>query len=391
MVLIGCAEDSVMTSSEQCSGKIVLPGSNFSAGDEIELFITTDTRCRQILKLGISDFWGENIFPVKDLRFIIPDVISKRKGIKTITLYSDNIILDNVKIQISAVEATGILESYFGPKTIPSDKDLQFMFITIPRDKYNNPIADGSEVEYQLMYPDQLHSEVKKTKNLITYKSVNTDHPSGKIYAGMSTSGSHSRETEVYITEGWPTSFDIDIMQYYPFADSRQFFYVESDRITDTAGNVIKDGTMVYFNLYENNSLIGKYKAYSINGKATVKVQNPDKSIDLEVEASIGHISKSNRKKISFKSAVSDYDLSWNTHQKKIIVGPVIGYLDQLIADGFNFEFQIRGNETNITRKSEINNGRFEYDLNNLILQKGEYLFITNISGLQKSIKFKIT
>lgn len=239
--------------------------------------------------------------------------------------------------------ASDKITSYNGPKTLFAQDDDVSMNISIPHDRYGNPLIPNSVVNYSSSFNGRSSQQEKAlVDHLLAYKLTSSKAKKGKMLIGASSYEGYSREQELIIGPVMPTDYQIEIIKYYPFADSRQFIHLRSDILKDKLGNIVADGTLIYFAVFEKGELIGSYQAFTISGVANVFIENPAKASIWKVQSIVWGSAKSNILNLEFKKNVKTFKLSYDSSSQRILIGPVFGNLGQLVPDGSKASIRIQ-------------------------------------------------
>lgn len=231
--------------------------------------------------------------------------------------------------------ASDKIVSYNGPKTLFAQDDDGSMNVSIPHDEFENPLIPRSIVNYSSSFNGQAKQSSKAFVNhLIAYKITQSRTQKGKFLIGTSAYEGYSREQELIIEPVMPHDLKIEVIKFYPFADSRQFVHLRSKVIKDKLNNIVTDGTIVNFVIYEKSELVASYQAFTISGVANVFIENPTTKRSWQVFASLYGSAVSNPINLNFDKNVKTFKVIQEANTNHIIIGPVFGNLGQMVPDG---------------------------------------------------------
>ena len=318
--------------------------------------------------------------------FEIPASQNQLAGEVLVQLAYQGVVVQQKKYFIRSLEAINKMQNFNGPKDLFADGKDASMNVSIPHDKYENPLMPPAAVNYQASYEGQIQrSEQRPVENLIAYQITPTKLKTGKYLLGSSSSDGFSQEQELIIGAGMPSKFTIELMSFHPFADSRQYSHLKSEVILDKEKNMVADGTLVNFTIKENDRLVGVYQAFTIGGIANVYIENPSEAISWNIQASVHDDIVSNSIALNFSKNVNDFEATWNRKEKSIEIGPVIGVLGQYVPDGT--EVKVSNKEYNLEDYIYLEAGVCKYKIAFDWLQKEPSQIELLIGGHEKIIQ----
>ena len=100
----------------------------------------------------------------RSVKVTIPDFISNKAGQILLSCICDRENIGSIKLSIVPGEPYKKIDSYSGPATIESSGIDWHLVTGIVKDQYDNPCADGTEINYALRYPDNRNRKVKQEK-----------------------------------------------------------------------------------------------------------------------------------------------------------------------------------------------------------------------------------
>jgi len=150
--------------------------------------------------------------------------------------------------------------------------------------------------------------------------------------------------------------------------------HLNTDVIYDAKGNIVADGTSIIFIVHENQEVIAQYQTYTVSGIANVYIENPKSAALWKV--SISGAPQETSIDLKFHDNIESIPL--RIDKKYLVVGPVVGSLDQYIPDGtevkivFNYAIEVT---------SEIEHGFAEIRIPDNILNSKEVICEVEVNG----------
>lgn len=316
-------------------GEISYLAKRYRAGDKIKFKLKTENlKDEDVLivwdgKFGVK-YFDKTIFS-EELLYTFPDSLSIYSGFATIKVIHCDKILCQESTYVESLHPVGTIESYIGPKTLAIDQNMESMMCLIPTDRFGNALEDTQEVIFNTKYRKlQTQTITKNIENLVSYIKIDNNQQVGKVLLGAKCVDTYIDEQEISIVQGPMKEVNINIVELHPYGDDRQLVHLNTDVINDVKGNIIADGSSVIFLVQENDKVIAQYQAYTVSGIATVFIENPKDAANWTV--SISGAAKGNEIQLNFEDNIESIPL--RIEKKHLIIGPVIGSLDQYIPDG---------------------------------------------------------
>ena len=325
-------------------------------------------------------------FESKDGQCIIPADSITHKGKYRLLLFKGIEKVDEKQVYYEAGKATGLIENYIGPKTIWPNGIQDAMLLSVAKDKFENPIAEGEEIVLQLKFPSsEIRRKSPKVEHLHTSLIFAGDRKASKIYTGSSKENASGQELETEVVPFWPLAYGLKILSVYPYADHRQRFKIQTDPLVDQFGNILSDGTKVDFIIEDNAGFVGQHQSFTIDGKASITIQNPGFPNQWKISSSIGNRIKSTPLNLNFTSNIQSFKVEVVDEGSQIKIGPVIAALNQMTTDGTEVKVVINHSETTAVKILETEDGFAHLDLS--LLANGSYQIEIAISDKSKSFK----
>ena len=345
-------------------------------------------------QIYFSNSYGSTLvepkFKVNRVSFEIPNYLSNKTGVLNWRIIGTKQLISG-QIIIIPREKPYSLETYIGPPSIEAGGSDYTMLIVIPSDDLDNPLKQNTKVSIQQQF---LKSEINNpifTKNLIGFKYIYSPLKTGRILLSTETLGLNSKEYDVNIMPAIATNFTIYSKRNHEYADGNQITSFSTSVIKDKNKNIISDGNYVYFFIKNKTGNILKTSGTTISGVATAKIIHPDYDDEWEVKAYIIGMAESNTLGIKYKKVVENFEVVFTENNRKIKIGPVKSFMNQIIPDGLQIKISIYKNKKLLNEiiKSSID-GEVFFELNSSIYKNGDYdleVSTAKISKMFQSIK----
>ena len=390
ILLLACHSDAPILKVEDplIEGSITLKSDVISAGEKLLLtgLISEGKKATQLDLIVRHALYIRSYPCTGDFELEIPGEHNQLAGEVMVELTYRGKEIDRKKYFIQPQGAIDKMQNFNGPKDLFADDNDASMNVSIPHDKYDNPLLPPSTVNYQASFEGQIQNAVERpVENLIAYQITPSKIKKGKYLIGSSSSDGFSQEQELIIGAAMPDKFTIELLSFHPFADSRQFIHLKTSVLQDKAQNIVADGTLINFNIKENESLVGSYQAFTIGGIANVYIENPSNAISWSIQASLHDGILSNIIPLSFSKNVNDFEASYNRNNSSIEIGPVVGILGQYAPDGTEVKVSCRnkGLEDYIYLEAGVCSYKLPFDW----IQKRPRQIELLIGGHQKIVK----
>jgi len=363
----------------------------FLAGTEVALTFSSEDSKSPLLFINNS-YGSTLISPNKTetkLVYIIPSVFSKKAGILNWSLiYQGKSQLKNSLEILPNITTKTIIESYLGPRSIQAGKRDYSMFVIIPTDIYDNPLPENTSVKINEQFLDNITSTEEKTKNLIAWSTIMAKEKAGSILVSSSCKTTNSNELTTVIYPSNPTIFLISFNRNHNFADGNQITELTTSKIVDEFGNTISDGTIVEFNIENTENNILKTRATTINGFAKAKILHPDSKDTWNVKGYVNGLAESNIITINYEPITTNFDISFSENNRKITVGPIESFMNQLIPDGALVKLKIFNNNNLVETKTATSfKGFVTFEISAEFYSEKSYSFIVEVLGNSKIIE----
>lgn len=352
------------------------------AGEQLRLEFAN---CKPDDLLILQNSYGTTLLKPNEINnsfvFDIPQMMTVKRGIMKWKYLKGN-SERNGEINVLAQGKPELIETYFGPRSIQAGERDYSMLVAIPTDKFDNPLEETTPVKISEFFKGDLQNGQLGTKNLIAWKNVFSKNASGKITV---TAASKGIQTQEMISEVYPShaqDFEIELLRDHDFADGNSVAGLRTSVLKDEFGNIVSDGTLVEFFITDTENNLLKTTASSINGVATAQFLHPEIPGDYQFQAVIKGIAESTIIRRSFQASVTDFEISWDAEKSRLVVGPVYGFMGQLIPDGLRAEMK---SSSEVLKTEQSQDGRIIFNLNEKEIQKKN--FEIRLMGITKTIK----
>ncbi|MFC5048512.1 hypothetical protein ACFSTE_08520 [Aquimarina hainanensis] len=376
-------EVSVVVLKEQDASK----QQQYIAGEDIELFFKLSKR--SIAHLYISNSYGSTILESEEasiVSFILPDFIVNKKGKVTYKLLDDSNAIYEGELRIEAnIKSPINMEAYMGPTSILVGGSDMSSFVIIPSDIYDNPLPDGTPVTIKHQFERIEKDEVIYMKNMYGRKDLYSYNKAGRVLFSSKISTFYSKEFSIDMSPTHPTDFSISSDRKHFYADGNQVTEFNTSVIRDRYGNVVSDGTMVEFVTQNTSGAFLRTSGSTLNGVANAKMLHPDHQDTWKTHAFINGMAESNTVLLDYKPVLDDFDVEFQQNNRAINVGPLLSFMEQLIADGTLVKLHIykdgifketvvkesfRGNVTFLLKENFYDSGMYRFEVEALGITK---------------------
>ena len=367
-----------------------LNSSEIKAGEKFTISGKIKNQTKSQLRLILDHALYTKSYSVKiqnnQFQIEIPGEDNQIAGEVKVFLFHQDKLIQKSSYFIKPLDAIDKMQNFNGPKDLFAGDDDGSMNVSIPHDQFENPLLPPSVVVYQSSYNGVTQTtEEKPIENLISYQITKSKTQKGKYLIGSKSKQGFSKEQELLIGASMPKSFNIELLSFHPFADSRQFIQLKTSVLKDKYDNIIADGTLINFTIEEAESLVGVYQSFTIGGIANVYIENPSQATSWIIQASLHDEIKSNRIPLSFSKNVNDFDLLWDNKSQTLSIGPVVGILGQFVPDGT--EVIISNEQKELETYIYLEEGKYSYQLPFDWIEKSPKQLKVLIGGQHKIIK----
>lgn len=334
-----------LSTSAQDSLILLNKKESFTVGESISLSFknTTEKSYQMYCSTGYGTTLLSSIKNDNLLIFKFPEFVSNKTGVVSWKIVGLNTPISG-KFLIEPVQKPKSLETYIGPPTIEAGGKDFTMAVIIPTDTLDNPVKKDSEVQIKNHFAQSSKTDQVLTKNLIVYKNIFSSLKTGRMTVSSESFGLNSKEYDVDILPSIGTNFKIFYTRNHEYADGNQITKFSTSIIKDKNNNIVSDGTFVEFFIINNNGNTLKTSGTTINGVAEAFIVHPDCEETWKVKAFIQGIANSDYITLTYKKVIEHIPVTFSKDNRKIKVGPLQSFMNQMIPDGLKVQLLVYQN-----------------------------------------------
>lgn len=362
---------------------------NYSAGEKIVLKFKANQPIDAYLLVEGS--YGKTLLDPQQqqnehLVFEIPQFLSQKRGVLNYTLLFDRQEIYSGDLHIRSVKTIKEpLESYLGPTSIIAGGIDYAMITVIPSDQYDNPIADSTLVVVKHQFLEKEKESELYIQDFIVWKNIYSYEKSGRMLVSANTNDLATKEFTLDVFPAQSQDFDLNALKKHEYADGNQIVKFFTSTIKDSFGNVVSDGRVVEFSIETDTKEQLRTTGTTINGVATGYMVHPDVASIWNAQAFIPEMAESKTLTLAFKPAVKDYTIKFTEKNRKIKVGAIVSFMNQIIPDGAMISLYVY--DTNRLKEKLIefsSKGFVEFYLSEDFFPKGIYTIEVTGMGISK-------
>ena len=292
------------------------------------------------------------------------------------------------QIYIEAQDSVHNMETYLGPPSIIAGTEDYSMLVSIPTDKLDNPLPDGTKVRVNHQFQRNIESEFTYVKDRVAHKNLYSYPRANRMLVSSVSKGKDSKEMTLNIVPEIPRSFKIYVDRNHNFADGNQISKLYTSTIKDKYGNLVADGTYVKFIIKDKNDHTLQTFGSTVNGIAQANMLHPNSYDEWTIKAFIEGIAESGTIRIIYVNIMEDFKYFAHEGNRKITVGPLKSFMNQLVPDGLPVSLNLyQGDELIQSLYRESENGKVSFHLLEENAPKGKYSCVIKTAGLEKRIE----
>ncbi len=234
------------------------------------------------------------------------------------------------QLEVLPGEAVDPVDLYLGPRTVVADDEQYSMIVAVPTDRFGNPVASGTSVEFVHYTPSDLEVLLAvPTENLLAFTELQAGTKSGRSRIATTVGSASGQERTFNEVAGVTIPFTVQPVDRIPFADGASLLRIETSELVDRFGNQLPDGTSVLMTI-DSDEFSRRLSGVTIDGVAVFTVEAPPGPVRFDVRAESGG-SLGESFDLTFSPAVSDFVVSVDRvvadsgdEVTKVEVGPVI-------------------------------------------------------------------
>ncbi|NHF58575.1 hypothetical protein FK220_004450 [Flavobacteriaceae bacterium TP-CH-4] len=388
-LLQACTETTTVSRKPEVPVRLLTEQHHYKAGDSVELQFESDlgTAAFLVVRNGI----GTSILTPEakndTLRFRIPDPYVQKAGPCQWELF----IRQNSKASGTLYIRPAIgkklrIETYLGPRSISAGGDDYSMLVSVPVDRYDNPLPDSTLVVAKKQFKEKYIEKVLRTQHMVAWTTLSSPSQTGRLLISAACGDVISKELTSKVYAAKPVDFQIAYERNHGFADGNQVITFRTDRVHDAFGNTIGDGTLVAFEVIDEAGHRLQTTGTSLNGIAQARLLHPMQRTHWKITAYIAGAAKSNTLKVEFESAVLDYQVLFSNDSRTLTIGPLKSFMGQLVPDGMPIKLTITNDKGDLVKhlRTTSRNGLGIFDFSAGFWSEGTYQLQVETAGIRK-------
>lgn len=349
------------------------------------------------LTLLLDSSFGSMLFQPKKsnnkVRFTVLPKFTEQAGEYSWKLIGNSKVLFSDTFVLSPRSGnTHVMETYFGPRGVRAGGIDYAMLTVIPTDDFDNPLPDSTSVSIRQQISSKTKLFESRIKDGIAWKLLYGEKSTGRMLVSAVIGNTPSKELTAMISPSNSSNFTIGFERVHEYADANQLISFTTSVIRDKYGNRVSDGTLVNFIVVNQEGTLLKSIGTTLGGVATARMLHPSHAEEWQVKAYITGEAESDMLKLSFKSAVQDFNVGLTRTNRKITVGPILGFMGQLIPEGLLIELEIYDSEGDFieAKQSNSRSGMGSFELKEGFYPTGQYQIIVRAAGINKEMNIKL-
>ena len=394
-IFLGCKERAeVPTSNLKVKRQTVSVPSTVGMGLEFEFHVQGDGN----LALLLDSSFGSMLFKPKisndKVRFTVLPKFTQQAGEYSWKLLGNSkVLFSDTFVLAPRSGGTHVMETYFGPRNVRAGGDDYAMLTVMPTDGYDNPLPDSTLVSISQQISSKTKVLESSIKDGIAWKLLYGEESTGRMLVSAAVGNTPSKELTAMISPSNSRNFTIGFERVHEYADANQVISFTTSVIRDKYGNRVSDGTLVNFIVVNKEGALLKSMGTTLGGVATAKMLHPSHAEDWQVKAFITGEAESDMLKLRFKSAVQDFKVGLSKTNRKITVGPILGFMGQLVPEGLLIELEIYDGNGDFIEVKQNNSrmGKGSFELKEGFYPSGQYQIVVHLAGIKKEMNIKLT
>lgn len=392
--LLFLAFGTALVSDEKVAFELLTKTSSFQAGEPIQLEFSSQSKTEKPALFLIHSY-GKTLVEATlengKYRFKIPMHYGRKTGVVSWFLINGSYKINSGTFEIIPNSKTKTqIENYLGPRSILAGGQEFTMMVTVPTDGFDNPVADNSKAIIKHQFLNTITETPETTKNFIAWKNIFSESKSGKLLVSTECNATASKEIETDVYPNIATNFSINYSRNHDFADGNQITTFTTSSIKDAFGNVVSDGTLVTFIITTKTKMLLKTFGTTINGIANAQLLHPDHAETYSVKGYVTGIAESNAITLAYKPMMQSFGYSFSNNNRKLVVGPLKSFMNQLVPDGIRVTVKVFHGTTLVTTlHEESSKGNATFKLSSDFYKEKEYRFEISTLGVTQTTETK--
>ena len=353
-------------------------GSISSISYYVDLPEGTSLRLLALHNFGVHSWQAD----VKDciVSFQTPSVLWDHSGEVILKLFFKQRLLSEEMVEILPdTSYAPLVEAYCGPKQILTGGEDFTMVIGTGLDSLDNPWPKGTPIDYEYLFKSTLKRRSVAMKALHSYTRFFSDDASGTPAISVTSKGSSFNEFNITLYPKRPITFNLYHDRAHNYADGKQIITLTTSVIKDELGNLIADGTLVYFKIDNSVGSTTYATASMLNGIDTIRLPAPKEAMSWTVQAYIEDYTKSTKMYLEYLTSVKPFPVVYEQNVLKI--GPIKGFSDQFVPDHTEVMISLCNSDQHISSILYTENGKSVFHPEKINLARGLYYVELNCGG----------
>ena len=389
LLVYGCSKDKPKEEVILKEASLITTNSHFEVAQDIKLqFYCTPNKD---VYLQLRNAYGTTMIPAEYKNgkavFMLPKNYRRIVGPCYWELINRNktYLKGEIYIYANAKNKT-LIESYLGPPSILAGGRDYSMMVIVPTDLYDNPVDEGTDIDFSYHYENKKMDRALKTEDLIGWTNIYSGMETGRILTYSSSNGTSSKEFTTIVRPNKAANFTISYKRVHDFADGNQVITFTTSIIRDDYGNVVSDGTLVTFTIIDSDGKQLHCIGTTLSGVAQGKMLHPVKREFWTIQAYVSGTGESNTISVDFKKAIYDYEVTYTEGNRNIKVGTIKSFMNQLVPDGLPVSLYIYQHNRLLEVKNATSlDGISSFYLSSDFFETGMYKLTIEVAGIQKT------
>ena len=313
--------------------------------------------------------------------YVIPQSYTQQAGTVSWKLVSEQQVVDQGTLTIEPdMKNLGEVATYLGPRSITANPRDYTMLVSVPTDHYDNLLTENTPVTLKTQYQGTINTTTYALTHGIVWQRIPVPLQAGRLSTSASVDSQSGKELVADIFPDLATPFTIQTSRVHSYADGNEQLTIQTSQIKDAYGNIVDDGTLITFQIENEQQQFWQTVGTTVNGYAFAKALHPETPVEWRIKAVIEGITESPEIAITFTSILSDFTVT--QRNRELSVGPLTSYLGQRVPDGIVVTLAIDGYDTPITASTIDGYARFT--LPEAAYPNGTYTITSTALGITK-------
>lgn len=304
--------------------------------------------------------------------FELPPQIALRTGLLSLSLYEAGVQIDRATTHIVADTTSKVsMEAYCGPKhLIVGNEDFTMLTHTI-LDEHDNPYPAGTKSAIKSFVEEELSLLDTISLHLLGYRKVYSTNRSGNGALSATFNELHTKEFRLDFYPSDPSNYQIFSDRQHEYGDGNQLVIVKTNTIHDHKFNKMKNGTLVYFHVTDDDGRVSLGTAETIDGVAQIELMSPNYPTGWTIHSYIPHFAHSDTLRMSFQKAIEELPVSLT--DSSLQIGPVTSFIGQRVKEGMLVSTKFVSETSSKIIFLPLLEGKTEIGFESNLIQPGTY------------------